>query len=227
MSLRIETCLCCQADIWHFKNCQQASFVCMLCCAHIYHTATLLYNPSTVKVTPALTGWRKKQVFLYLKMHSVSQMTLKRKLKIYILDCSLVCRPIYYLLYIEIVGCYYQTIVDVKTLQCCFFFPHLKRVNTVKHSHTALIFILNEKFYFIASLWYFLYNLLLNNHTNIVYHSENKKMCSFHKSINSLFQLNTNIWQPVSLGLYYFLLGTLGTQSTMKLYFSSHHLVSP
>lgn len=33
------------------------------------------------------------------------------------------------------------------------FFSHLKRVNTVKHSHTALIFIfLNEKFYFIASL---------------------------------------------------------------------------
>ncbi|CAB1447938.1 unnamed protein product [Pleuronectes platessa] len=25
MSLRIETCLCCQEDIWHFKTCQRAS----------------------------------------------------------------------------------------------------------------------------------------------------------------------------------------------------------
>lgn len=74
------------------------------------------------------------------------------------------------------------------------FFLTFKRVNTVKHSYTALIFIFfNEKFYFIASLWYLPYTLLPNNHTdtNRVYHSENKKSVIFTN-------FSIEHWQPIS-----------------------------
>lgn len=134
MSLRIETCLCCQADIWHFKNCQQASFVCTPSCAHIYHTATLLYNPSAIKVTLALTGWRKKQVFLISitndseekakNVYSRLQFNVQANLLLTVYrDCGLLLPD----------NCRYKNFT--------VFFSHLKKVNTVKHSYTALIFI--------------------------------------------------------------------------------------
>lgn len=53
MSLRIETCLCCQEAIWHFKNCQQASFAIMPSCAHTHGHITVQPQLGSGKPCPS------------------------------------------------------------------------------------------------------------------------------------------------------------------------------